>query len=80
MTYRGKVKNGVVVLDRREGLPEGTAVSVRPLSPRRSARKRPPRVPTLYERLKPFIGVSDDLPPDASLNIDHYLHGAPKRK
>jgi hypothetical protein len=80
MVYRGRVENGVVVLSRRARLPEGTSVTVRALPPRGAARKRRLRIPTLYERLKPFIGIANDLPPDASLNVDHYLHGAPKRK
>jgi hypothetical protein len=77
MTYRGKIKNGVVVLDKRAHLPEGTTVTVRPLKGRTVAEKKSKRQPTLYERLKPFIGVADDLPPDASINVDHYLYGAP---
>ena len=31
MTYRGRVKNGVVVLDRAARLAEGTSVEVRPM-------------------------------------------------
>ena len=80
MVYRGKVENGVVVLSRRARLPEGTAVTVRPVPARRTAGNKRRRIPTLYERLKPFIGIGKDLPPDASMNIDHYLYGAPKRK
>ena len=44
---------------------------------RRKADKLPP---TLYERLKPFIGKAKGLPPDASINHDHYLYGLPKRR
>ena len=36
-------------------------------------------VSTLYERLQPFIGVVNDLPPDMARNHDHYLHGVPKK-
>lgn len=79
VTYRGKMKNGVVVLDDRTALPEGTPVSVRPLR-NRAAAKKAKRPATLYDRLKPFIGVADDLPHDASRNVDHYLYGTPKRK
>ncbi len=35
---------------------------------------------SLAERLAPFIGKAKGLPPDASVNIDHYLYGLPKRK
>jgi len=31
MTYRGIVKNGVIVLDREDALPEGTQVEILPL-------------------------------------------------
>ena len=80
MTYKGKIKNGVVVLEGPARLPDGTSVSVRALPGGSAARKRRARIPTLYERLKPFIGVAKDLPPDASMNVDHYLYGTPKRK
>jgi hypothetical protein len=33
MTYRGQVKNGVVVLDANASLPEGTQVQVLPVEP-----------------------------------------------
>ncbi len=39
----------------------------------------PPPGPTLAERLKDFIGSVDDLPEDASINLDHYLNGHPKK-
>lgn len=93
MVYRGRVQDGVVVLEGRVRLKEGTAVSVRPLrmAARPSRRKPkasikatrdayPPRKqpPTLYERYKRFIGKANSLPPDASINHDHYLYGAPK--
>ncbi len=33
----------------------------------------------MFEELKPFLGMTSDLPADASTNVDHYLYGAPKR-
>jgi predicted DNA-binding antitoxin AbrB/MazE fold protein len=36
--------------------------------------------PTLLERMKDFVGTVDNLPPDASVNLDHYLYGTPKRQ
>ena len=81
MTYRGRVKNGVVVIEKRVRLPEGMAVSIRPLKgPMRPAAKARKRPPTVYERLKSIVGIVKDLPPDFALNHDHYLYGAPKRK
>lgn len=81
MTFRGKMKNGVVVLNGPNAPPEGAPVSVRMLKPIASrpvrARKRPM---TDYDRLKPFIGIADDLPSDISVNHDHYLYGTAKRE
>ncbi len=37
-------------------------------------------LPTLLERMKDFVGTVHNLPPDASVNLDHYLYGTPKRK
>jgi hypothetical protein len=80
VVYRGHVKNGVVVLERSARLEEGAQVTVRPVRPAaRPARSRK-RPLTLYERLKPFVGKIKDLPPDASINHDHYLYGTPKHK
>jgi hypothetical protein len=80
MVYRGRVKNGVIVLERSARLEEGAEVSVRPLrrTTRPRARKKAP--PTLYERLKSVAGKAKGLPQDASINVDHYLYEAPKRK
>ena len=33
----------------------------------------------IYERLKDFVGIADDLPEDLAENHDHYLHGRPKK-
>jgi len=82
MVYRGRVKNGVVVLEGRARPEEGTKVTVHAVrtlrkAARPSRKKKPPM--TLYERLKPVIGKAKGLPPDAAINIDHYLYGLPKR-
>ncbi len=77
MVYRGHVKNGVVVFDDANALPEGAAVEVSlvPAAPADEADEGP----SLYERLKPVIGKATGLPPDASTNVDHYLYGHPKK-
>jgi hypothetical protein len=81
MTYKGTVKNGVVVLEGPRTPPEGTPVSVRVLKPSARAAPQPrKRAKTLYEVLKPYIGMGKGLPPDASRNVEHYLYGAPKQK
>ena len=81
MTYRGRVKNGVVVLDDPSALPEGTEVSVRPVKGRsKGGRKAKAEHPhTLHDRMKPFIGAVSGLPHDLAENHDHYLHGRPKK-
>ena len=73
-TYRGQVKNGVVVLIDEAALPEGTEVSVRPLRPARG--KRPQG---LTPGMRKFAGKARGLPPDASRNLEHYLYGRPKQ-
>jgi hypothetical protein len=89
MTIRGKIRNGKVVLDKPSTFPEGTEVVVRAIrKPRKSSKpakqsKSPPkkeRPRSLAERMAPFIGKVKGLPPDMSVNLDHYLYGLPKRK
>lgn len=77
MTYHGHVENGRVVLDDGVNLPNGTPVVVTVAQP--PVEKTDREIPTLYERLKPFIGAIDGMPPDLSENIDHYLYGHPKK-
>jgi hypothetical protein len=72
MTYRGRVKNGVIVLDEPVCLPDGAEVEVSP------ANEEPPG-PTWGEVFKDLIGKAEGLPVDMARNHDHYLHGAPKR-
>ena len=71
MTYRGRVKNGVIVLDDPTPLPEGTEVCVEPLP-------TPPPM-TLADRFQNVIGQASDLPSDMAQQHDHYIHGVPKR-
>ncbi len=70
MTYRGRVKNGMIILDPPAQLPEGARVEVQPVS-------EEAETPTLYERYKDFIGIAEGLPADMAENHDHYIHGAP---
>jgi hypothetical protein len=78
MTYRGHIKNGVVVLESRAKLAEGTAVRVepvtKPLNGKKTAQTR-----TLGQRLMKFVGSAKGLPSDMARNHDHYIHGAPRR-
>ncbi len=78
MTYRGQVKNGIVVLDDAVTLPEGAVVRVDVIDG--TARESGIEAgPTLLDRLGPVVGKADGLPPDASKNVDHYLYGHSKQ-
>ena len=82
MIYRGHVKNGVVVLDGDASLPEGVEVVIETVEsdePNESDDPNQDRLPTLLERLKPFVGAAKGLPPDLAENHDHYIHGTPKK-
>jgi len=79
MTYRGHVKNGQIVLEGNPLLPEGAEVEVVVVGKQASDGEQSTGR-TLYERLKPFIGAVDGLPPDMSVNHDHYLYGTPKKE
>ena len=74
MTYRGRVKNGVVVLEGEAMMPEGTEVRVEPIEP--GSRDASPGTPSALfraaERAKK-TGISD-----LAINHDHYLYGHPK--
>ena len=77
MTYRGHMKNGIVVLDAPADIPEGAAVEVRLVQePSEAAADE---IPSLYDRLKSAVGKAQGLPEDAAHNHDHYLYGLPKK-
>jgi hypothetical protein len=78
MSFTGHVQDGAVVMDEPLPLPNGTAVRVDPL-PEPASSAESPKPKTLNERLKEFLAHSLDLPPDASVQHDHYLYGTPKR-
>ena len=79
MVYRGHVVNGLVKLDESVQLPEGAEVKVE-LVPVTGESPLEQEVPTLYERLRSLVGAAKGLPPDMSVNVDHYLYGSPKRQ
>ena len=78
MVFRGHVENGAIQLEGAVLLPEGAEVRVEVVVPA-SGREPQPGGVSLFERLKPLIGAAKDLPPDASVNVDHYLYGHPKK-
>ena len=71
MTYRGRVQNGVIVLNNQSKLAEGTEVEIQLIEHN--------DVPTIAERFANFIGKAEGLPEDFAENHDHYIHGAPKK-
>lgn len=81
MVYRGHVRNGMIVLDEEVDLSEGAEVRVETIAsePEAQDASQAGKIPSLYERLKPFIGKAEGLPHDMSKNLDHYLYGTPKR-
>ncbi len=82
MEYRGQVKNGKIVLNRRIGLKDGAEVVVRPV-PKSKVTSRGnianKRGKSLLERLAPIVGKAEELPADFARNHDHYLHGQTKK-
>ncbi|MDM8004629.1 MAG: hypothetical protein QUV05_00540 [Phycisphaerae bacterium] len=72
MTYRGKVKGGVVVLEPGARLDEGAEVVVEPVADRDEHA-------SLREGLLKFAGTVKGLPSDMARNHDHYIHGTPKK-
>ena len=73
MTFHGHIENGLVVFDAAPGLPDGTPVVVVVSAPSQGATGL--TGPTLYEQMKPIIGIAEHLPPDASSKIDEVLYG-----
>ena len=78
MSYRGHVENGVVIIDGSITLPEGVSVQI-DLVNDGTEQSNLEEGESLYDLLKPVIGAAKGLPPDASINVDHYLYGQPKK-
>lgn len=78
MIYRGRVKNGVVLLEAGVRLQEGMDVRVEPVEVE-SAGESPAETQQLREGLMSFSGVVEDGPSDLARNHDYYLHETPKQ-
>ena len=78
MTYRGKVQQGVVVLEGGARLPEGAEVEVIPVEASSASNGDAPPAAgeTLAQRLLKFAGAAEGLPSDFARNHDHYVHGS----
>lgn len=79
MVVNGQIKNGRIVLDQEAPLPEGMKVRVEFLPDKAEEQNSESGALSLGERMKGFSGTAKNLPPDASVNIDHYLYGHPKQ-
>jgi hypothetical protein len=79
MTYRGRVKNGVIVVEKAGALREGAKVRVE--VPEVSVKKKSTRktATRLGKMLLKHAGKAKGLPSDAARNHEHYLYGTPKR-
>jgi hypothetical protein len=80
VTLTGQIVTGRVVLDTPATLPDGTRVRVEPLGNGAAPPPEPADRPkTLAERWPGMADEVVDLPPDPSINVDHYLYGHPKK-
>ena len=74
MTYRPittTVEDGKIELPLDVDWPNGTIVRVEPVEKAR---------PTVWDVLAKYEGMANDLPEDLAENLDHYVHGHPKKK
>lgn len=76
MTWRGKIRDGVVVLEAGAKLPEGADVVVTAVD---QTGAPAPGGDTLGERLMKYAGALSGLPKDLARNHDHYIHGTPRK-
>jgi len=79
MTYRGRVKNGVVVPESGVRLREGMDVRIEPIEEKEGTAQNAQETRQLREGLLAFSGVIKEGPSDLARNHDHYLHGTPRR-
>ena len=70
MSITAVVEQNTIKLPAGMHLPDGTQVRVEPIT---SGTR------TLAERYANLIGIADDLPDDLAKNLEHYVHGQPKR-
>jgi hypothetical protein len=79
MVYRGRVKNGVVVVEPPDVLPEGAEVQVELVPMQGETPLLDENGQTLGHKLMKYAGRAVGLPDDAAGNHDHYLYGTPKK-
>jgi len=69
MSITAVVEDGVIKLPKEVSWASGTIVRVELVEVQTA---------TLYEMLKDFDGMADDLPADLAAHLDHYIHGPSK--
>jgi hypothetical protein len=70
MTYRGKIVDGKVVLEKDAKIPEGTEVRVETIE----------ELPLMgLVRISEKLSDDPNLPADGAAEHDHYLYGTPKK-
>ncbi len=79
MTYRGRVRSGVVVLEPGVRLREGMDVRVEAVEETQEAAPDSQEARQLRQGLLSFSGVVKEGPSDLARNHDHYVHGTPRR-
>jgi len=70
MSITTTVEEGKIVLPPGVDWPNGTVVRIEQVEESR---------PTVWDTLKKYDGIADDLPSDMAANHDHYIHGHPKK-
>jgi hypothetical protein len=68
MSITATIEAGKIILPPDTPWPSGTVVRIEPVEPQ----------PTLWDALKDFDGMVQDLPKDLAANVDHYVHGHPR--
>ncbi len=74
MTISAIVENDTIRLPEGTHLPDGTRVTIEAADSLAVEKES-----GLGGRLKRFVGVADDVPPDLARNLDHYVHGRAKQ-
>lgn len=69
MVCKGRVQNGVIVLEGEVRLPDGIEVRIETIDH---------QVSSLFDRFRDVVGQGVDLPDDLAVQHDHYLYGSPK--
>jgi predicted DNA-binding antitoxin AbrB/MazE fold protein len=70
MSITAVVEKGVIRLPKDVPWESGTIVRIEPVEE---------QTPTLFDVLKDFDGMADDLPADLAGNLDHYIHNPNQR-